>query len=148
MIRPYDQTFAMVQGSRACQSPCVYTSVNPAEELDKLAGQGPARKSNVRSNKAHTPPEAPTPTLVSPISEDLFTKFIKVFIETTQVREQLEPQERAIKARTSETYFGNYHMDCYHFCQQCEDYFETSGAIGMNCIPFVATFFRGAISLR
>ena len=39
-------------------------------------------------------------------------------------------------------------MDCYHFCQQCEDYFETSGATGMNRTPFAATFLRGAISLR
>ena len=39
-------------------------------------------------------------------------------------------------------------MDCYHFCQQCENYFETSGATGMNRTPFAATFLRGAISLR
>ena len=39
-------------------------------------------------------------------------------------------------------------MNCYHFCQQCEDYFEASGAIGINRTPFAATFFRGAISLR
>ena len=69
-------------------------------------------------------------------------------METTQAREQLEPRERPLKARTPETYSGKSHMDCYHFCQQCEDYFETSGATGMNRTPFAATFLRGAISLR
>ena len=39
-------------------------------------------------------------------------------------------------------------MNYYYFCQQCEDYFETSGAIGMNCTPFAATFLRGFISFR
>ena len=39
-------------------------------------------------------------------------------------------------------------MDCYHFCQQFEDYFKTSGDIGMNCTPFAATFLCGSISLR
>ena len=39
-------------------------------------------------------------------------------------------------------------MECYHFCQQCEDHFKTSGATGMNCIPFAASFLRGSISFR
>ena len=39
-------------------------------------------------------------------------------------------------------------MECYHFCQQCEDHFEISGTTGMNHIPFAASFFRGSISLR
>ena len=39
-------------------------------------------------------------------------------------------------------------MECYHFCQQCEDYFKTSDAIGMNRIPFAASFLCGSINLR
>ena len=75
---------------------------------------------------------------------------MKVFMETTQAQAQAlaEPQERPLKARTSEIYSGKSHMDCYHFCQQCEDYFKTSGAIGMNRTPFTATFLRGTVSLR
>ena len=73
---------------------------------------------------------------------------MKVFIDTTQARDQLEPRERPLKARTPEIYSGKSQMDCYYFCQQCEDYFETSGATRMNCTPFAATFLRGAISLR
>ena len=71
-------------------------------------------------------------------------------METTQAqdREQLEPWERPLKARTPETYSGKSHMNCYYFCQQCKDYFETSGATKMNCIPFAAIFLRGSINLR
>ena len=83
----------MAPGSRACQSPCVKTLVDPAGELDELVGaQGLARRSNAGSNEAPTeaptPPEASTPLLVPPTSKDLFTKFMKVFIETTQAQAQ------------------------------------------------------------
>ena len=71
------------------RSYCVNTLVDLAGEQDELVGQGPAKRSNAGSNEASTeaptPLEASTPPLVPPTSEDLFTKFIKVFIETTQV---------------------------------------------------------------
>ena len=75
---------------------------------------------------------------------------MNVFIKTTQARdqEQLELREHPIKARIPETYYGKSHINCYHFCQQCEDYFKTPGAIGINCTPFAITFFHGSISLR
>ena len=145
----------MAPGSCACRSPRVNTPIDPATELDELAGaQGPTRRSNAGSNEApteaFTPPEASTPPFIPLISKDLFTKFMKMFIEITHAQAQAltEPQERPLKARTPETYSGKSHMDCYHFCQQCENYFEISGATGMNCIPFAATFLRNAISLR
>ena len=77
----------MAPGSRARRSPRVNTLVDPAGELDELAGQGPARGSNVGSDEAPTPPEASTPP-PAPTSEDLFTKFMKVFMETTQAQAQ------------------------------------------------------------
>ena len=141
----------MAPGSRVCQSPCVKTPVDPAKELDELAGaQDPARRSNTGSNEALIPPEASTPPLVPPTSEDLFTKFMKVFIELTQAQAQAlaEYRERPLKARTPETHFGKSHMHYYHFCQQCEDYFETSGTTGMNRTLFAATFLCGTVSLR
>ena len=67
------------------RSPYVNIPVNSAGELDELAGvQGPARGSNAGSDEAPTPPETSTPLLISLTSEDLFTKFMKVFIETMQ----------------------------------------------------------------
>ena len=79
----------MAPGSHACRSPCVNTPVDPAGELDELAGaQGPARRSNAGSDEAPTeaptPPEESTLPLVPSTSKNLFTKFMKVFMETTQ----------------------------------------------------------------
>ena len=59
-----------------------------------------------------------------------------------------EPQKQPLKARSPETYSEKFHIDCYHFCQQCEDHFKTSDATGMNRILFVASFLHGTISLR
>ena len=133
------------------RSPRVNTLVDPAGELNELAGaQGPVRGSNAGSDEAPTPPEASTPPLVTFTSEDLFTKFMKVFMKTTQTQVQAlaEPRERPLKAKTPETYWGKSHMECYHFYQQCEDYFETLGTTGMNRTPFAALFLCGSISLR
>ena len=64
--------------------------VNPPADIsgeqDELAG-APGR-SNTGSNEALIPPEASTPHLALLTSEDLFTKFIKMFIETTQAQTQ------------------------------------------------------------
>ena len=125
---------------------CVNPPVNPIEQ-DELAGaQG--RRSNTGSDEAPTPPEAPALPLVLPPAKDLFTKFMKVFMEITQAQVLAEPQERLLKARIPETYWGKSHMKCYYFCQQCEDHFETSGATGPNCLSFAASFLHGSISLR
>ena len=143
---------------RSCitsQSPRIKTPVNLVGELDELAdAQSPARKSNAESNEAFTmaltPPETLTLPFVPSILEDLFTKFMKMFIKTTQARdwEQLELQKRPFKARTPETYSGKSHIDYNYICQQYEDYFKTSGATRMNHTLFVAIFFHDSISLR
>ena len=137
----------MAPGSRTTRrSTCINPPVD-ATEQDELAGaQG--RRSDAGSNKAPTPPAALTLLLVPPPAEDLFTKFMKVFMKTTQAQALAEPQEHSLKARTPETYWGKSHMKCYHFCQQCEDHFKTSGATGMNCTPFAASFLRSSISFR
>ena len=145
----------MALRSCTCQSPCVNILADSTGEQDELAGtQSPARRSNARSNKApikaHTPLEGPTPPLVPPPVEDLFTKFMKVFMKTTQAQDQesLEPREHPFKAKTLKNYSGKSQMNFYHFCQQCEDYFETLGTIKINCTLFATTFFHGIISLR
>ena len=144
----------MAPGSYAWQSPCVNFPANPTGEQDELADQGPIRGFNAGSNealtKAPTSLEAHTLPLVPPFTKDLFTKFMKVFMETTQAQVQAlaEPWEQPLKARTPETYWGKSHMEYYHFCQQCKDHFETSGTTGMNRTPFAASFLRGSISIR
>ena len=141
----------MAPESCVCRSPCVNNPVDPAGELNELVGaQGLGRGSNAGSNEVLTSPEASTPPFVPPTSDDLFTKFIKMLMETTQAQAQAlaEPQECSFKSRSSETYSGKSHMDCYYFCQQCEDYFETLGARRMNCTLFATIFLRGPISLK
>ena len=140
----------MAPGFHARRSLCVNTLVNPTGELDELTGaQGPAKRSNARSNEALTPPEASIPPFIPP-TKDFFTKFMKVLMEMMQAHAQAlaEPWECLLKARTPETYSGKSHIDCYHFCQQCEDYFETLGATEMNHTLFAATFLRGTVSFR
>ena len=59
---------------------------------------------------------------------------------------QAEFQEQPLKARFPNLYYGNSHLDCYRFCQQCEDHFETAGANGPNRISFAASFLRGVVA--
>ena len=66
------------------RSPCVNLPADISEEQDKLAGA--PGKSNAGSNEAPTPPEASTLPLIPPPAEDLFTKFMKVFMKTTQAQ--------------------------------------------------------------
>ena len=53
-----------------------------------------------------------------------------------------------LKARSPDVYRGKSHMDCYNFCQQCEDYFATTGAMGPTRILFAASFSKDRISFR
>ena len=39
-------------------------------------------------------------------------------------------------------------MEGYHFCRQCEDYFETAGAKGHKRVLFEASFLRERINFR
>ena len=64
----------------------------------------------------------------------------------------VEPRENAsdrlLKARKPNLYYSNSHMECYYFCQQSEDYFETTGAKSQKCVPFAATFLKDRILNR
>ena len=53
-----------------------------------------------------------------------------------------------LKAYSPDIYRGKSHMDYYNFCQQCEDYFTTSGAMGPTRIPFATSFSRDRITFR
>ena len=86
----HDQNFAMAPGSYTThRNPRVNTPVDLVGELDELASaSGPAKKSNAGSEKAHIKAsiflEAPTQPLVPLTSENLFIKFMKMFMEITQ----------------------------------------------------------------
>ena len=82
------------------------------------------------------PVPAPTPALVA--SNKSFKKFIKAYFETNQGLRQPECKW-TIQAKVPEEYYGKSHMNCYHFCQQCKDHFETvglPGSIGLSLQHF------------
>ena len=80
----------MAPGSRTWRSLYVNSPANPTREQDELANQSPVWRFNAKSNeaptKALTPLEALISPLVPPSTKDLFTKFMKVFMEMTQVQ--------------------------------------------------------------
>ncbi len=53
-----------------------------------------------------------------------------------------------LKAKTPDVYCGRSYMECYNFCQKCENHFATCKAIGPNRIPFAASFLRDRINFR
>ena len=74
---------------------------------------------------------------------------MKAYLESNQGPKQ-SPAERKqyFKAEVPKVYYGKLHTDCYYLCQQCKDYFETTGAIGTNRTPFTAFFLCENISMR
>ena len=53
-----------------------------------------------------------------------------------------------LKARFPNVYCRKSHIDCYNFCQQCEDHFATAGATGPTQILFAASFLWDRISFH
>ena len=82
-------------------------SVNPPADLireqDELGGQGTVQGFNAESDEASTEaftfPKALTLPFVPSSTKDFFTKFIKVFMETTPVQAEAlaEPQKQPFK---------------------------------------------------
>ena len=128
---------------------------------DELA-RGPPGASTKGSNtptpsspasRAQTPASAQASTSSS--NKGLFQQFIKAYLENQNKNQapppapiQAELREQLLKARFPDLYYGNSHLDCYRFCQQCEDHFDTAGASGPNRIPFAALFLRGLVVER
>ena len=91
---------------------------------------------------------APVPAPAPPSSDELFKQFMRAYLESNQgLRQPPAERERFHKAKVPEVYYGKSHMDCYHFCQQCKDYFKTAGATGTNRTLFAASFLCGSISV-
>ena len=150
------------RGSRPCRSPRQNPPlIDPVE--DKLARDPGSVKGPNSGSTSSAPSYNPTPGLdlvpaliSAPVraptpapaaTDELFKKFMKAYLETNQEPRQPE-RERSLKAKVPEIYYGKSHMDCYHFCQQCKDHFETVRATRFNRTPFAASFFRGNISVR
>ena len=139
-------TPAVGQGSRsrkaAASAPPASRSDSKSDELGALEKCTPA--------PSHASAPAPVePILALKYSKADLMRILKIFSETKGQEPKAEvPRERPLKAKVPDVYFGKSHMDCYHFCQQCEDHFETAGATGSTRTPFAASFLRGKINFR
>ena len=86
-------------------------------------------------------------TLVA--TNDLFKQFMRAYLKLNKGSSQLSVQHKQpFIAKIPEIYYGKLHMDCYYFCQQCKDYFETSEATRAARTPFAAFFLYENISMR
>ena len=122
----------------------------PLESGDKLSNQI-ARLSGGK-------PLANSPLAVNSVSkysEDNLQWIIKAVLEARAPAPALAPvpalvifevHREKLKTRSLDLYFGKSHMDCYNFCQRCEDYFAIAGAIEPTQIPFAVSFLRNRIS--
>lgn len=126
------------------------STVNPAGE-DELPG-GAQELPTGSGSPAPAPSRGPNPAPGKYTDEDLqrITKLcMESFIQGQgQTKAHPERRERPLKARFPDLYYGKSHMDCYHFCQQCEDHFDTARATGSNRTSFAASFLHGSISFR
>ena len=152
----------------ACHSPYWNLLLTGKDELaGPVPGPVPTKSSNTSTSAPavlRVPTSAPPVTTViasSPapvlkvttlsLDNELFKQFIKHYLEA-QVQAQIaleidpKPCKQPLKARFSNLYYGNLHIDCYQFCQQWKLHFETIRAKGPNRILFATLFLRGSVS--
>ncbi len=104
--------------------------------------------------RAPAPGPAPAPAPVAP-PNDLFQEFLRTFMEKTQAPaapaapapdvEARNDTDRPLKPRNPDLYYGNSHMECYYFCQQCKDHFEVARSLGHKRVPFATGFLKDRI---
>ena len=111
------------------------------------ASEGPL-KSSPPPESSHDKALVNPPAVEPPIAK--YTKKDLQRILRTVLKARALPsdgtREKPLKARSPDVYRGKSHMECYNFCQQCEDHFATARAKGPNRIPFAAFFLRDRIT--
>ena len=142
-------------GSCSCKdvvdsAPPISRSNSKSDELGapEKGSPAPNHASIPASSHASTSTLAES-TLALKYSKTDLMKILKIFSETKGQKPKAEvPCKRPLKAKVPDVYFGKLHIDCYYFCQKCEDHFETVGATGLNRTPFATSFFHGKINFR
>ena len=153
-------------GPRICRSP--RCNLPPGGE-DKLAGSppgAPTEGSNTPTPSppvswAQTPADAPAPTPAPPrgtyTDADLqratklaLDSFIQgqAYAQGSASATRDEASDRPLKTRNPNLYYRSSHIECYHFCRQCEDHFETASAKGHKRVLFAALFLQKRINFR
>ncbi len=91
------------------------------------------------------PPQAPPFPFSQDFGANRYSQQDLDRIIQTFIRVSKEGSGEKLKDKTLDVYRGRSHIECYNFCQQCEDYFATCGATKPNRIPFVASFLQDQI---
>ena len=124
---------------------------------DKIVGAAPTKSDNTLIS-AISFVCTPAPVLAPNLAEQVFkytnddlqkaTKLaLELFYQRQQHQPLLKPQKRPLKAWFSDFCKGKLQMNCYHFLQQYEDYFDITGAIDKNCTSFATLFFHKSINI-
>ena len=87
-------------------------------------------------------PVFPTPNIARYTQKDI-DHLLQMFFQVSKYR-----SGDKLQTKTPDVYQCKSHMECYNFCQQCEDYFITCEAIRPNQIPFAASFLQDHINFR
>ncbi len=62
--------------------------------------------------------------------------------------EARDDTNRPLKPQNPDLYYGNLYMECYYFCQQCEDHLEVVGSLGHKRVLFTTGFLKDRILNR
>ena len=145
---------------------------NPHDGKDELAGRTPTEGSD-RRTPAPAASHAPTPAVITVVallaasgsanssvvrySEDDLQRILRTVLDSRPLALVLAPaaalhyegpRKRPLEARFPDIYWGKTHLEYYNFFQQCENHFATAGAIGLNRVPFAATFLKDTALFR
>ena len=133
---------------------------SPPAGKDELVEEAPSEgngtpTSTPAASRAPTPALAPASAPGPPgkyTDEDL-QRASKLALESFvqgQEHRQLQANstlcDRPPKAKNPDFYYGHSHIECYYFCRQCEDHFDTAGATGPKRVPFAASFLRDRVN--
>ncbi len=137
-------------GSTASETDFGTSTLGSDSATPALASPAPAAHSPALSASAVT-------ALSATSTEDLFRQYMQAYLED---RQNLAPasapapppadaweetSDRLLKARNSDLYYSNSHMECYYFCQEWKDYFDTAGAKSHKRVSFAASFLNNRI---
>ena len=124
--------------------------------MTSIRGHGhPCRERISESLLESLPPPEPShdETPVNLLAEPPVAKYIEEDLQRifrtvlkTRVSSFHSLREKPLKAKLPDVYYGKSHIECYNFCQQCEDYFATARAKGSNRILFAVSFLRDRIN--
>ena len=137
--------FNQIAGPHTCHSLCHNP---PSGGDDELARDLPGTSTKGNNTPTHSPVVSWASTSTPSSTDELFKQFMKAYLKSNQ-RPSLPPEERKrpLKAKVPNVYYDKLHMDCYHFCQLCEDHFETFWITRPNRTPFATSFLRRNFSI-